>query len=150
MKHWIAVCLISSLMAAFPMATRAETPARESGRAGIELTITGFENSDGVAMVSLVNSREMFENETHFRAARCPVIEQEAHLVLEDLPLGDYALKVIHDENSNGELDTRMFGIPKEAYGFSRDARGQFGPPDYAEAVFHYGGGLLPIAVHVQ
>jgi uncharacterized protein (DUF2141 family) len=26
---------------------------------------------------------------------------------------------VIHDENRNGELDTNMFGIPKEGYGFS-------------------------------
>jgi uncharacterized protein (DUF2141 family) len=28
-------------------------------------------------------------------------------------------LLLIHDENRNGELDTNMFGIPKEGYGFS-------------------------------
>jgi uncharacterized protein (DUF2141 family) len=32
--------------------------------------------------------------------------------------LNHYAIAVIHDENRNGELDTNMFGIPKEGYGF--------------------------------
>ena len=34
---------------------------------------------------------------------------------------GDYALAVIHDENGNGQLDT-FAGIPREGYGFSRNA----------------------------
>jgi hypothetical protein len=29
---------------------------------------------------------------------------------------------VIHDENCNGELDTNLFGIPTEGYGFSSGA----------------------------
>lgn len=38
-----------------------------------------------------------------------------------DLPPGSYALMMIHDENGNGRLDTGMFGIPSEGYGYSRD-----------------------------
>jgi uncharacterized protein (DUF2141 family) len=35
-----------------------------------------------------------------------------------DIKPGKYAIAVIHDENCNGELDTNMFGIPTEGYGF--------------------------------
>jgi uncharacterized protein (DUF2141 family) len=29
-----------------------------------------------------------------------------------------------------------MFGIPSEDYGFSNDAAGSFGPPEYKDAAF--------------
>jgi uncharacterized protein (DUF2141 family) len=51
------------------------------------------------------------------------------------LPRGDYALAVIHDENGNGKLDT-FAGIPREGYGFSRNAPVRFGPPRFAAARF--------------
>lgn len=47
----------------------------------------------------------------------------------------ELAVAVYHDENSNGELDRNVLGIPAERYGFSGDARGLSGPPAYAEAV---------------
>ena len=31
-------------------------------------------------------------------------------------------------------LDRNLIGIPSENYGFSRDARGKFGPPDFTDA----------------
>jgi uncharacterized protein (DUF2141 family) len=64
-----------------------------------------------------------------------PVINRQAHLTL-NLPRGEYAVKVFHDENGNDQLDTRMFGIPAERYGFSNNVRGTLGPPDYSDARF--------------
>ncbi len=51
------------------------------------------------------------------------------------LPPGQYALAVIHDENGNGRLDT-FAGIPREGYGFSRNAPVRFGPPRFDAARF--------------
>ena len=45
--------------------------------------------------------------------------------------LGISAITVFHDVNSNEVLDTSLFGFPKEPYGFSNNARGMFGPPEY-------------------
>ena len=39
-----------------------------------------------------------------------------------------------HDQNNNGILDSNFLGIPKEAFGFSNDARGIVGAPDYDKA----------------
>lgn len=58
-----------------------------------------------------------------------------AVIVLRDLPAGRYALAVIHDENGNGKLDTNVVGLPTEPYGFSRGARGSFGPAKWDDAV---------------
>jgi len=56
--------------------------------------------------------------------------------VFENLPAGTYAVSTFHDKNNNKDLDTGLFGIPKEKYGFSNDASKPFGPPDFAEASF--------------
>jgi uncharacterized protein (DUF2141 family) len=51
-------------------------------------------------------------------------------------PVGVYAISAYHDKNNNKELDKSFFGVPSEPYGFSNDARGIFGPPDYFDAQF--------------
>lgn len=38
----------------------------------------------------------------------------------EDLPPGQYAVQVMHDENDNGKLDSNFLGIPREGYGFRK------------------------------
>lgn len=56
--------------------------------------------------------------------------------VFENLAAGTYAVSTFHDKNNNSELDTGLFGAPKEKYGFSNDASKPFAPPDFAEAAF--------------
>ena len=53
-----------------------------------------------------------------------------------ELPQGRYAIGVFHDANRNNRLDTGLFGIPKEQFGFSNGASGRFGPPSFADASF--------------
>ena len=55
------------------------------------------------------------------------------------LPQRGYALAIIHDENSNAKLDT-IAGIPREGYGFSRNAAVRFGPPRFSAARFMLAG----------
>jgi len=57
-------------------------------------------------------------------------------VVFEDLPFGEYAVSLMHDENRNGKIDTNFLGIPKEGYGASNDAKAVLGPPKYADARF--------------
>ena len=53
-----------------------------------------------------------------------------------DLPMGEYAISIHHDENGNGKFDTNPVGMPIEPYGFSNDAMGNFGPPTFEQAKF--------------
>lgn len=57
-------------------------------------------------------------------------------LNLPELSPGVYALSCFHDLNGNGKLDTNLFGVPTEPYGFSNNARPKFRAPNWAEAKF--------------
>lgn len=106
-----------------------------AGTGDLLITVEGFENSEGVARVALVISKETFSEEKPFKGYEFKIVNNRVVETL-SLPYGEYAVKVFHDENSNGELDKRLFGIPAEAYGFSNDARGTMGPPEYEKAAF--------------
>ncbi|MBW8243061.1 DUF2141 domain-containing protein [Muricauda oceani] len=57
-------------------------------------------------------------------------------LHISDLPSGEYALAIFHDENDNGKLDTNWLGIPKEKVAFSKAKMKTFGPPKFKECAF--------------
>ncbi len=57
-------------------------------------------------------------------------------VVIAGLSPGRHAVAAFHDQDANGELSLWPIGLPREAYGFSRDARGRFGPPPFAAAAF--------------
>ena len=59
-----------------------------------------------------------------------------------ELPDGTYALGIFVDANYNNEMDRNFFGVPKEQYGFSNDAKGSFGPPSFKEASFTVSGDM--------
>lgn len=52
---------------------------------------------------------------------------------------GDYAIAVYHDENGNGKMDKRVFGIPKEPYGFSNNFRPTMSAPKFSDCKFTIG-----------
>lgn len=63
----------------------------------------------------------------------------KARMAFTDIPPGDYALTVLHDENGNARVDTLM-GIPREGVGFSRNPVLRFGPPSFDAARIHVAG----------
>jgi uncharacterized protein (DUF2141 family) len=67
-----------------------------------------------------------------------------------DLPEGDYAVVIYHDRNGNRKLDTNFLGMPKEPWGFSNDATGRMGPPDFKDARFTVPAGGTRITIHLQ
>ena len=82
----------------------------------------------------------VFDNEDDYEADTSPVMSAQnrvqaktLRITLHDLPAGRYAVRLFHDANGNGELDSNMLGIPKEGYGFSNGA-GKFGPASYEDA----------------
>lgn len=52
---------------------------------------------------------------------------------------GTYAIALLHDENENGRADRALSMIPREGFGFSRDAAVRMGPPDFEDAAFTVG-----------
>lgn len=70
------------------------------------------------------------------RGTNATVKNGKAIIYFKGLKKGDYAASVFHDANDNNIMDTKLFGIPKEPYGFSNNAKGFMGPPSFEDAKF--------------
>jgi uncharacterized protein (DUF2141 family) len=113
--------------------------AESAAQGTLTVIPVGLESSRGTLLAQLSNAAATFEGEGDaFRSAEVKVVEGQAVVVFEDLPHGDYALKIFHDENDNQKLDTNFVGFPKEKFGFSNDAMGRFGPPSFDQARFRF------------
>lgn len=104
-----------------------------------QLTIEGITSIRGSVRVALYNKPEGFTEPK--KAVHLKSVSVESATVIVDLnvPPGRYAVAVFHDENNNGVFDKNAFGLPTEAYGFSNNARGRFGPPDFNSCVVEIG-----------
>jgi uncharacterized protein (DUF2141 family) len=71
-------------------------------------------------------------------------------ITVRGIPAGRYAIQAFHDENSNGDVDRGLFGMPKEGVGFSNDAKISFGPPKFADAVFAFDGNSKTIQLKMR
>lgn len=105
--------------------------------ASFELKIEGITEVKGEVRIAVFKSELSYnKKEDPLHAEVLPVEEETLIWNKEKLPYGDYAIAVYHDKNENGELDSNILGIPKEAYGFSNNARGRFGPASWKDAHF--------------
>ena len=90
----------------------------------------------GTLRMVLCPSADAFNNEKGCTVKQATATGDVVRVVFNNLPNGTYAIKVFHDVNDNGVLDTNWLGIPTEPYGFSKDAMGTFGPPSFQQASF--------------
>jgi Uncharacterized protein conserved in bacteria len=122
--------------------------AKLSAQHKIEVVIKQINNPTGTIMVALFSNEKDFL--TKATASQQVKAEKgEVKVYFENVAAGEYAVSVIHDANSNGELDKNFIGIPKEGFGFSNDAKGKFGPPDFAQASFNAGKQNAPLVLNL-
>jgi uncharacterized protein (DUF2141 family) len=120
----------------------------------VEVTVEGFKSSKGQALVSLYLNDSGWPGDADLAfAARTVPIGDDLRAVVEfdNVPAGPFAVSVVHDKNRNDKLDRKIFGIPREPYGFSRDARSTFHAPSFADARLEIAPGeSTRITVHVR
>ena len=143
--------LLGALLLVGGFAAAADEPGRDGARGSLTLVVPGLASNDGKVIIALFDSAEGFEKDGAF--VRSAFVEPEnrgAVWTFGDLPFGEYAVRLFHDENGNEKLDTNWVGIPKERYGFSNDARGKFGPPGYEAAKFRFDSDGMTLQVKLE
>ena len=127
----------AAVLLAFAGVSAADAESNSLGT--LNVVPVGLENSRGMLLAQLSNGAATFEGKGEaFRSAAVKIVDAQAVVVFEDVPHGNYALKVFHDENDNQKLDTNFVGMPKEKFGFSNDVMGRFGPPSFEQARFRF------------
>lgn len=101
----------------------------------LELVIQNPKSNKGSIQVLIFNSEAGFPSNPKkaFMAFTLPIINLSSKKILDDLPLGKYAISVFHDEDGDGQMQKNSLGIPIDRYGFSNNPTLYFGPPSFAK-----------------
>ena len=103
--------------------------------ADLTVKVSDVKKGKGHLMIALYKSEEDYKSDKASFAQKVEALNSQEIVIFENVPDGDYAIKMYQDENDNNEMDFNMVGIPKEGYGFSNNV-GMFGAPEYTEAKF--------------
>lgn len=116
------------------------------------ITVTDLRNSKGVVRACMTTRADIFPKCIKDPAAHRVVVPAGAPLEIRfaGVKPGDYAIALLHDENNNGKADRAMGMMPKEGYGFSRDAPVKMAPPKFRDAVFTQGENTQRLSIKMR
>lgn len=128
-----------------------QTTANTSQTAKLIVKFYGMSSNKGVVKIALCNSEQNYKNhKTPFIGKSIPIKNNLAEIEFSELPYGEYAVKAFHDEDGNDDLNTNLLGIPTEDYGFSNNARGMFGSPNWNDAKFKLETPIKSIQIEIK
>jgi uncharacterized protein (DUF2141 family) len=110
-----------------------------SQTATLIVKISNIESNKGDIKLALFNNETMehfvYKPENAFRRETGMIKGNTATAKFIQIPYGEYAISVFHDENKDEILNRAAAGFPTEAYGFSNNPPG-IAIPEYNESVF--------------
>ncbi|MGE8214907.1 hypothetical protein D3C87_198420 [compost metagenome] len=111
--------------------------AASASAGDLQVDLHGIRAHTGTVRLAVVDSAAGWDSQAApVQAQSLAASGEDAHVVFKNLPAGDYAVLVTHDENDNGTLDTNLVGIPVEGYGFSNNPQ-VMRKPTFDEARVH-------------
>ncbi|WP_448519842.1 DUF2141 domain-containing protein [Rhodoflexus sp.] len=109
--------------------------AAQTGKIIVE--VSNLRTNSGKVLAAIYPSEKGFmKDEKSALATAQAVVSGNTAKIIFEVPYGEYAFSLLHDENGNGKMDTNMLGIPKEGYAASNNAKNSLGAPKYADAKF--------------
>jgi len=112
--------------------------AQEEKAVTLTVQIENLDNNNGQILVGLYNAEDHFLNTTYKKIIG-DINHKKSLVTFNNVPLGTYAVSIVHDENKNRKMDKNFIGIPTEDYGCSNGAKGFMGPPKWKDAKFELG-----------
>jgi len=122
----------------------ASEPGPAAGLTEVSVVVTGLRNAKGQVLACLTAQPKGFPDCRKDPAAKNAIVPAgtTVRITFEGVPAGRYAISMIHDENANRKMDMALM-MPKEGYGFSRDAPVRMGPPKFDKAAFDVSGAAV-------
>jgi uncharacterized protein (DUF2141 family) len=137
------------VLAGLAGALAAAVPARAGE---VVITITDLRSSKGVVRACMTTRQDIFPKCIKDPAAHRAVVPAapKVEIRFTGVKPGSYAIALLHDENGNGKADRAMGMMPKEGYGFSRDAPVKMVPPKFKDAVLQIGEGTNHFTIKMR
>lgn len=138
---------------ALAAATLAGLAAAAPAQAGeVVITVTDLRSTKGVIRACMTTRADIFPKCIKDPAAHRTVVPASGRIEIRftGVKPGQYAIALLHDENDNGKADRAIGMMPKEGYGFSRDAPVKMAPPKFSDAVFAQGEGTSRVTIKMR
>lgn len=131
-----------ALILAAPLASKAgaktEVGAGNGDALGsISISAFTFQNSNGVAVVTLYNDENTWQEiPKAYRKKILKIKGKSIYLKFENLPTGVYGVYVLHDENKNNKMDMKWFPYPRPGEGVGGSNNYTKGRPKWKHVKF--------------
>lgn len=122
-----------------PMAALSTAAGLPATGTDVTITVTQLRSAEGLVRACMTGEPTRFPQCRTGTLSHRAVVDArpgEVTVTFSDVAPGRYAIALLHDENGNGKADRALGMMPKEGFGFSRDAKVRMGPPRFEEAVF--------------
>jgi len=127
----------------------AATPAAANS---VTVTVTDLRSHEGVVRACMTRIEAIFPRCIRDPESHRTVVPAGERLTIRfnGVEPGKYAIALLHDENANGKADRALGMMPREGYGFSRDAEVRMGPPHWNDAMFEHGGAPQAVTIRMR
>ena len=118
----------------------------------VSVTITDLRSAKGTVLACMTSDPERFpkcRGDANAYRTKVPAGEHVT-ITFDKVKPGRYAIALLHDENGNGKADRALGMMPKEGFGFSRDAPVKMAPPKFGDAAFDYSGKPTALTIRMR
>lgn len=118
----------------------------------VVITVTDLRSAKGVVRACMTTRADIFPKCIKDPTAYRTVVPAggKVEIRFTGVKPGNYAIALLHDENDNGKADRAMGMMPKEGYGFSRDAPVKMAPPKFKDAVMTIGEAAAKVTIKMR
>ncbi len=115
----------------------------------LTVKVTGIPNNEGHVLVALYDkAADWTKPEVAKYTRKAPASKGAMLIDFAHLAPGKYSAAILHDADDSQDMTFGTFGLPKEGYGFSNNARGMLGAPSFEDCLFEFKrSGMITIEV---
>ena len=143
---WMA-SLLAIVASGLPLPPR--TATAQQADSTLQVTVGNIRTAAGHIRVAVCTRESFLKADCPFHGT-APARAGSVVVTVHGVPPGAYAVQAFQDEDDSGRIKRSLLGIPKEGFGFSRDAPANFGSPSFANAAFQVAPGVAEVALRLR
>jgi uncharacterized protein (DUF2141 family) len=101
------------------------------------LKLSKLQNKKGKILINIFSSEKGFPDDEK-KSFKFWVEDPKEEIILKNIPPGNYALSLLHDEDGNFKMTYNFFKFPREGFAFSNFDASIFNLPKFEEAKFEH------------
>lgn len=115
----------------------------------VSLTVTNLRSSNGMLIIGIYNKASDFPKEgSQWKRISVPVNDKTVTTTI-NLPEGEYAFAICHDEDGNKTCNQNFLGIPTEGFAFTNNFRPKVKAPSFKDAKINVGSDKLNMSLKI-